>query len=151
MSCTNVMLQCLDAESRCIFILGTMFRINSRTAGEILQMSPENFRQKLSRIRGKVAAFLAEYCGLSGVGMCTCRKRVEYAVRQKRISPERLEYLKLHPLEDKVLEEYKDEMEKLDELSLVFDELPMYQTPETIKERMVMVLNSSQMKKIQEY
>ena len=51
----------------------------------------------------------------------------------------------------KVLEEYKDEMEKLDELSLVFDELPMYQTPETIKERMVMVLNSSQMKKIQEY
>ena len=151
LSCTNVMLQCLDAESRCIFILGTMFRINSRTAGEILQMSPENFRQKLSRIRGKVAAFLAEYCGLSGVGMCTCRKRVEYAVRQKRISPERLEYLKLHPLEDKVLEEYKDEMEKLDELSLVFDELPMYQTPETIKERMVMVFNSSQMKKIQEY
>ena len=61
------------------------------------------------------------------------------------------EYLKLHPLEDKVLEEYKDEMEKLDELSLVFDELPMYQTPETIKERMVMVLNYSQMKKIQEY
>ena len=25
MSCTNVMLQCLDVESRCIFILGTMF------------------------------------------------------------------------------------------------------------------------------
>ena len=76
---------------------------------------------------------------------------MEYAVRQKRISPERLEYLKLHPLENQVLEEYKDEMEKLDELSLVFDELPMYQTPETIKERMLMVMNSSQMKKIQEY
>ncbi len=43
LSCTNVMLQCLDAESRCIFILGTMFRINSRTAGEILQMSPREF------------------------------------------------------------------------------------------------------------
>ena len=27
MSCTNVMLQCLDMESRCIFILGTMFHI----------------------------------------------------------------------------------------------------------------------------
>ena len=27
MSCTNVMLQCLDMESRCIFILGTMFVI----------------------------------------------------------------------------------------------------------------------------
>ena len=32
MSCTNVMLQCLDAESRCIFILGTMFQLDSRIA-----------------------------------------------------------------------------------------------------------------------
>ena len=29
LSCTNVMLQCLDGESRCIFILGTMFRLDS--------------------------------------------------------------------------------------------------------------------------
>lgn len=68
-----------------------------------------------------------------------------------RINPKRLEYLKLHPLSRNVLEEYKDEMEKLDELSLVFDELPMYQTPETVRERMELVLRSSQMKKIQEY
>ncbi len=32
LSCTNVMLQCLDEESRCIFILGTMFQIDSRIA-----------------------------------------------------------------------------------------------------------------------
>ena len=41
MSCTNVMLQCLDTESRCIFILGTMFKIDSRIAGEILSLTPE--------------------------------------------------------------------------------------------------------------
>lgn len=33
LSCTNVMLQCLDMESRCIFILGTMFQLDSRIAG----------------------------------------------------------------------------------------------------------------------
>ena len=55
MSCTNVMLQCLDAQSRCIFILGTMFRIDSRTGAEILNMTPENYRQKLSRARKKMA------------------------------------------------------------------------------------------------
>lgn len=151
MSCTNVMLQCLDAKSRCIFILGTMFRIDSHTAGDILEMSAENYRQKLSRIRAKVAAFLAEYCGLSGTGMCSCKKRVEYAVKQKRLNPKQLEYIKLHPLEKRVLEEVKGEMEKLDELSLVFDELPMYQTPETIRDRMELVLHSAQMKKIQEF
>lgn len=151
MSCTNVLLQCLDAKSRCIFILGTMFRIDSRTAGEILEISPENFRQKLSRTRTKVAAFLAEYCGLSGTGMCSCKKRVEYAVKQKRLNPKQLEYVRLHPLEKDVLADYKAEMEKLDELSLVFDELPMYQTPETIRDRMKLVLGSAQMKKIQEF
>ena len=44
LSCTNVMLQCLDPESRCIFILGTMFRLDSRIAGDILNMTPEAYR-----------------------------------------------------------------------------------------------------------
>ena len=46
MSCTNVMLQCLDTESRCIFILGTMFKIDSRLAGDLLQMTPEAYRKR---------------------------------------------------------------------------------------------------------
>ena len=70
MSCTNVMLQCLDAESRCIFILGTMFQIDSRIAGDILEMTPEAYRQRLSRIRRKMADFLGTYCGEYGSGRC---------------------------------------------------------------------------------
>ena len=42
------MLQCLDTESRCAFILGTMFRLDSAAAGEVLGISPENYRQRLS-------------------------------------------------------------------------------------------------------
>ena len=68
MSCTNVMLQCLDAESRCIFILGTMFKVDSRIAGDILGITPEAYRQRLSRIRKKMADFLSEYCGEYGNG-----------------------------------------------------------------------------------
>ena len=63
MSCTNVLLQCLDSDSRCIFILGTMFKVDSRIAGDILGISPEAYRQRLSRVRKKVAEFLSEYCG----------------------------------------------------------------------------------------
>ena len=70
MSCTNVMLQCLDMESRCIFILGTMFKLDSHTAGAILNMTPEAYRQRLSRIRRKMAGFLTEYCGEYGSGTC---------------------------------------------------------------------------------
>ena len=63
LSCTNVMLQCLDPVSRCIFILGTMFRVDSRIAGDILGITPEAYRQRLSRVRKKMAEFLSEYCG----------------------------------------------------------------------------------------
>ena len=62
LSCTNVMLQCLDAESRCIFILGTMFKVDNRIAGNIPGIAPKAYRQQLSRIRNKMADFLWEYC-----------------------------------------------------------------------------------------
>ena len=73
LSCTNVMLQCLDAESRCIFILGTMFGIDSRIAGEILGITADSYRQRLSRIRRKMADSLlfprpASYPGFRQAG-----------------------------------------------------------------------------------
>ena len=72
LSCTNVMLQCLDTESRCIFILGTMFQLDSRIAGDILGITPEAYRQRLSRVRKKMADFLKEYCSEYGKGPCHC-------------------------------------------------------------------------------
>lgn len=81
LSCTNVMLQCLDPESRCIFILGTMFHLDSRVAGEVLDMTPEAYRQRLSRVRKRMAEFLSEYCGEYGQGTCRCAQRVDYAIQ----------------------------------------------------------------------
>ena len=75
MSCTNVMLQCLDVESRCIFILGAMFKVDSRIAGDILGLTPEAYRQRLSRIRKRMAMFLNEYCGECGGGACHLQSR----------------------------------------------------------------------------
>ena len=149
MSCTNVMLQCLDAESRCIFVLGTMFKVDSKIAGEILDMTAENYRQRLSRIRRKVGDFLAEYCGLSGSGCCSCKKRVGYAIAQHRINPERPDFLQLKPVDKGTMSEFKNEMEKLDELSLLFEELPDYQSPAAVKQRISALIQSSQFQAIQ--
>ena len=38
LSCTNVMLQCLDADSRCAYVLGTMFKVDSSTAADVLEL-----------------------------------------------------------------------------------------------------------------
>lgn len=119
LSCTNVMLQCLDTDSRCIYILGTMFRVDSRLAAEILEISPEVYRQRLSRIKKKMAGFLEEYCGLSGKGVCSCSKRISYAIATHRVNPEKPEYTSLEE-NTEFLQECKTAMEEIDDRSLVF-------------------------------
>lgn len=132
MSCTNVMLQCLDTESRCIFILGTMFKVDSRIAGDILGITPEAYRQRLSRIRGKMAGFLKEYCGEYGNGTCHCVDRVNYAIQNHRISPAKLDFTAAVPIETVV--EVKEAMEAIDDLSQEFSFCKTYQSPESLKE-----------------
>lgn len=127
LSCTNVMLQCLDTDSRCIYILGTMFRVDSRLAAEILEISPEVYRQRLSRIKKKMAGFLEEYCGLSGKGVCSCSKRISYAIATHRVNPEKPEYTSLEE-NTEFLQECKTAMEEIDDRSLVFSSLPAYRT-----------------------
>lgn len=150
LSCTNVMLQCLDPESRCIYILGTMFRLDSRLAGELLDLSPENYRQRLSRARGKMTAFLKEYCGLGG-GTCRCRDRVDYAVAQGRISPERISFTRLKQLPEPLLRACRDDMEELDELSGVFSTFPQYHSSVEAKNFVEKLVRSGRMESIRGY
>ena len=130
LSCTNVMLQCLDAESRCIFILGTMFRLDSRIAAEILEITPETYRQRLSRVRRKVADFLKEYCGEYGSGACRCADRVNYAIQNHRIHPAKLDFTNAVPKE---IRAFKDAMEEIDSLSQEFSFCKTYQSPQSLK------------------
>lgn len=130
LSCTNVMLQCLDAESRCIFILGTMFKLDSRIAGEILEITPEAYRQRLSRIRRKVADFLKEYCGEYGNGSCHCANRISYAIQNRRLNPAQLDYTTAVPMQ---MQQVKETMEQIDDLSQVFSFCKSYESPQGIK------------------
>lgn len=151
LSCTNVMLQCLDGQTRCVFILGTMFQIDSRMAAEILDMTPENYRQKLSRARKKMAKFLSENCGLSETGCCDCQKRVCYAIESHRLDPKNLEYQKLPRLEQSLLEDYMDSMMVFEDKMPVFEELPKYQCPSVVKAFIQDIMNSTHMKKMKQY
>lgn len=130
MSCTNVMLQCLDTDSRCVFVLGTMFKVDSRIAGEILEISPEAYRQKLVRVRRKMAAFLSEYCGEFGCGECKCSNRIDYAILNHRISPARLDYA--HAIPAQTMLDVKEAMEEIDDLAQDFSFCKTYASPEII-------------------
>jgi len=144
-SCTNVMLQCLDPESRCIYVLGIMFKADSKVCGEVLGISADAYRQRLSRIRKKVAEFLGEYCGLSRTGKCHCEKRVGYAVQTHRLNPKHLEYSSLKKLDSIDTLVFTQSMEEMDALSHVFLDLPKYHSPLNIKSFLEKLLNSNRM------
>ncbi len=149
MSCTNVMLQCLDAESRCIFILGTMFKIDSRIAGDILGMTPEAYRQRLSRVRKKMAEFLGQYCGEYGNGRCKCRDRVNYAIQSHRLNPLGLDYVAAAEIPVETMLDVKSAMEDIDDLSQDFSFCKPYQSPERTKHLIKEFLDSTQLSIIQ--
>ena len=145
MSCTNVMLQCLDTESRCIFILGTMFQIDSRMAGDILGMTPEAYRQRLSRVRRKMADFLSQYCGEYGGGRCRCKNRVNYAIQSRRLNPQQLDYVTAAEIPVKTIFDVKSAMEEIDELSQDFSFCKPYQSPGRTKKMIKEILDSTQL------
>lgn len=147
-SCTNVMLQCFDPESRLIYVLGIMFKAESKICGEILDITPEAYRQRLSRVRRQMADFMREYCGLSQTGKCKCKKRIGYAIQAQRLDPKNLEYSNLSKIEEKTVTDYTQAMEEMDELSLAFEVLPQYHSPEAVKNFIQNLLSSDSMKVI---
>ena len=149
MSCTNVMLQCLDGESRCIFILGTMFKLDSRIAADILETTPEAYRQRLSRIRKKMADFLGQYCGEYGSGRCRCKERINYAIENHRINPLQLDYTTATEIPMETMLDVKNAMEAIDDLSQDFSFCKPYESPERTRHLIQEFLASTQLSIVQ--
>ncbi|MDZ5725639.1 RNA polymerase sigma factor [Acetobacterium sp. K1/6] len=145
MSCTNVMLQCFDPESRLIYVLGIMFKVDSKVCGEILRITPEAYRQRLSRIRQKMAGFLKQYCGLASPEKCNCQKRIGYAITNHRLNPANLEYHQLEKVDEDVALDYLAAIEEMDMESAIFAKLPSYRSPQNTKDFLQNILFSENM------
>lgn len=142
LSCSNVMLQCLDPISRCVFILGTMFQVDSKTAGEIMNISPEAYRKRLSRSRQKMSDFMSIYCGLAN-GKCSCEERIGMAIKKHRLNPENLEYTTLSLLPKKSLNNSIDAMNNIDIASTVYSRMKKYASPKQVNDFLLDLLNSN--------
>jgi predicted DNA-binding protein (UPF0251 family) len=87
-SCTRAMLTSLDRERRIADILGDVFELSSDEAAEVCGVSPETYRKRLSRARGRVRDFVSVHCGrLSSTAACRCDRRLEVAVGLGRVDP----------------------------------------------------------------
>lgn len=80
--CTSAMLICLDREQRLIYLLGNSFGVNHNVGAEILDITPQNFRVKLSRARNELHNYMEYRCGLiKKSNPCRCVKKAKSALR----------------------------------------------------------------------
>lgn len=125
--------------------LGIMFKVDSKVCGEILGITPEAYRKRLSRIRQKMAGFLKQYCGLASPEKCNCQKRIGYAITSHRLNPANLEYDQLEKSDEVVVLGHLAAMEEMDTESAIFAELPRYRSPQSAKDFLQKILSSENM------
>ena len=94
-SCTSGMLLCLDREQRLTFILGAIFGVSDTVAAELLEITPDNFRQRLARARRDLRNFMNDKCGLvNQANPCRCAKKTRGFIQAGYVDPDNLLFVR---------------------------------------------------------
>lgn len=89
--CSNAMLQCLNQENRLTYILGEILEFNSTEGAIVFDITPENFRKRLSRSKKSLHNFLNKNCGIINPdNKCRCYKKVDSSIKNGFIQPNKL-------------------------------------------------------------
>jgi RNA polymerase sigma factor (sigma-70 family) len=91
LACTSGRLLCLDREQRLAYILGAIFAASDTVAAEVLEITTENFRQRLARARRDLRNFMNDKCGLvNQANPCRCAKKTRGFIQAGHVDPENL-------------------------------------------------------------
>jgi len=136
-ACMTGMLLCLDRQQRLVMILGSIFGVDSQFGAAILEISPENFRQILSRARKQLKSFMSEKCGLlDEKNPCRCPAKTRAAIQKGLVDPDNLQFY--HHSLHRVHEFVSDNLTLVDdalELKMqdLFREHPLQPSPDFAK------------------
>jgi len=92
-SCSLGTLLCLDGRQRLVFILGEVFGVSDEVGAEIVEVTPVNFRQILSRARRDLYEYLRGNCSLVTPGSaCTCARKTQAFIKGGFVDPRTLTF-----------------------------------------------------------
>ncbi|MDQ4133694.1 MAG: RNA polymerase sigma factor [Actinomycetota bacterium] len=138
LGCTLGMLLCLDREHRLAYVLADVLELRSEDGAYVCDVSPTAFRQRASRARAKLRAFVGEHCGLvNAEAACRCDRRVDAAVRLGRVDPDRLLFARREAVSAAVRD-----MEHLHDLGSLMRSHPDYRAPAAVTEKVRALLSS---------
>lgn len=96
-ACTTGMLLCLERRQRLVFTLGEIFGASDTVGSEVMEMTPDNFRQVLSRARRDLSRFMTGQCGLvNPSNPCRCYKKTQGFINAGHVDPNRLLFVPEH-------------------------------------------------------
>ena len=89
--CSMGMLLCLDREQRLVYVLGEIFGVTDAVGGELLDVSRDAYRQRLSRARRDLHEFMHAKCGLvNAANPCRCAKKTQAFIAAGFVDPRNL-------------------------------------------------------------
>ena len=150
--CTSGMLLCLDREQRLIYILADIFGASDRVGAELLDISRDNFRQKLSRARRDLHSFMQNKCGLvNTANPCRCAKKTQGFAKAGYLNPEKLLFAREHVMRVREVAERKcEELDALDAQYMDIHRDHPFQTPPDFVASLRTLLKDPKFKSIME-
>jgi RNA polymerase sigma factor (sigma-70 family) len=135
LSCTSGMLLCLDRAQRLVYILGEIFDVSDVVGAELLEISRENFRQRLARARRDLHNFMNDKCGLvDPANPCRCEKKTRGFIQAGYIDSANLLFARarVRQVRDVVPETY-EALAALDaQCARIFREHPFHEAPDIV-------------------
>jgi RNA polymerase sigma factor (sigma-70 family) len=156
--CMQGMLQCLDEKVRIAFVLGELFEMSGEEAVEILGITKEAYRKRLSRARDKINRFMQKNCSLvKPENHCHCSTMLGPDIRDQWIDPNNLQFVgercharmkQIKPISPDVKDRL-DELEDIARAMALFRTYPEYQAPDAVVDIVKEMMESNQYKILQ--
>lgn len=117
-SCTMAMLLCLDLKHRVAYVLGDILELEHNEAALILEITPQNYRKRLSRARNEVVKFTSLKCGIANDNAkCSCPARLPDAIKNGRVKAGNIAY---------ATADAPDYVDVLEQVTGIVDELKVF-------------------------
>ena len=124
--CTHALLLTLDRPHRLAFILGVVMEVSSQEGAQILEITSDAYRKRLSRARSRIKDFLVKNCGIFDTSnRCRCRHILPAYLQKGWINPDKPVFMPKQGTEESAtrLGIYLKELDELKQLSAVYNSI----------------------------